>query len=171
MELSGISALSAILKRPVEPRNDALAQRRELSAELQTSCQQLVILLKDSFYRFVPQMSEADFQFSEKKIMDLKADCQHTDGPLQEDDSPILRHLSIDMRFKDFVQSTLDFYKLAQRLKPTLNEYVPDAAALQALSKSEDPTKFIRVLQGELENRLDRVNQEYMKVMALKFSW
>lgn len=171
MELSGISTLSAILKRPIEPRSDALVQRRELSAELQTSCQMLVILLKDAFYKFSPQMSEEDYKFSEKKIMDLKNDCQKVDSPLLEDDSPILQYLAIDMRFKDFVQSCADFYQLALTLKPTLNGAIPDTAALESLRKSEDPTKFIRVLQTELENKVNRINQEYMKVMALKFSW
>ena len=146
---------SAILKRPVEPRNDALAQRREyrrVADQLPAAGDVERFLLQ-----VCPQMSEADFQFSERKSWP-QGGLPAYGWSLREDDSPILRHLSV-ICGSGFRANYSGFYKLAQRLKPTLNEYVPDAAALQALSKSEDPTKFIRVLQGELENKLDRVNR------------
>lgn len=171
MEISGISALRDVLKRPVGPRNDALAQRRELSAELQASCQKLVMLLKDACYKISPQISEEDLKTSGKKIMDLKNDFQQVDGPFLEDESPVLQYLSIDMRFKDFAQSCAVFYRSALILKSIFNEKLPDLAAVEALCKTQDPSKVTSALQGDLEKMLTLVNQEYMKVMVLKFSW
>ena len=53
MEISAISTLNTILKRPIELRNDALAQRRELAAELQENCQKLAIFLKNTLRRLL----------------------------------------------------------------------------------------------------------------------
>lgn len=170
MEIPGISTLSTILKRPIEPRSDALAQRRELSAELQENCQKLAIFLKNTF-RIAKQVNEVDSEASEKKIMNLMDDLKHVDSTFLEEESPVLQHLAIDMRFKDFAKSCADFYQSALNLKQLLNENIPDSIALKALCKEEGLLKVIGVWQGELETMLGRVNQEYMKVMAIKFSW
>lgn len=170
METPGISVLDTILKRPVEPRNDALVQRREQSAELQASCQKLVIFMKNMI-RNAKQASAADSEALEKKITSLLDDLKDVDGAFLETGSPVLQHLDIDMRFKDFAKSCADFYRLALGLKPLLNENIPDSAALKALCKEDAFLKLAGSWVGELEAMLGRVNQEYMKVMALKFSW
>jgi hypothetical protein len=170
MEISGISTLSTILKRPIELRSDALAQRRELAAELQENCQKLAILLKNTF-RIARQANEVDSGDSEKKIMNLMDDLKHVDSTFQEEESPVLQHLAIDMRFKNFAKSCADFYQSALNLKQLLNESIPDSTALKALCKEEGLLKVTGAWQGELETMLGRVNQEYMKVMAIKFSW
>ncbi len=170
MEISGISTLSTILKRPIELRNDALAQRRELAAELQENCQKLAIFLKNAF-RIAKQVNEVDSEDSEKKIMNLMDDLKHMDSTFMEEESPVLQHLAIDMRFKDFAKSCADFYQSALNLKQLLNENIPDSTALKALCNEEGLLKVTGAWQGELETMLGRVNQEYMKVMAIKFSW
>ena len=170
MEIPGISTLSTILKRPIELRSDALAQRRELAAELQENCQKLAIFLKNAF-RMAKQVNEVDSEASEKKIMNLMDDLKPMDSTFLEEESPVLQHLAIDMRFKDFAKSCADFYQSALNLKPLLNENIPDSTALKALSKEEGLLKVTGAWQGELETMLGRVNQEYMKVMAIKFSW
>ncbi len=170
MEISGISTLSTILKRPIELRNDALAQRRELAAELQENCQKLAIFLKNAF-RIANQVNEVDSEDSEKKIMNLMDDLKHMDSTFMEEESPVLQHLAIDMRFKDFAKSCADFYQSALNLKQLLNENIPDSTALKALCNEEGLLKVTGAWQGELETMLGRVNQEYMKVMAIKFSW
>lgn len=171
MEIPGISTLSAIFKRSIEPRSDALIQRRELSAELQENCQKLAILLKGAFRKHAKQVNEVDYGALEKKVMSLMNDFQHVDSTFLEDTSPILQYLAIDMRFKDLAQSSADFYKSALNLKQLLNENVPDSTALEALCKEDGLFNMTNVWQSELETMLNRVNQEYMKVMALKFSW
>ncbi len=170
MEIPGISTLSTILKRPIELRNDTLAQRRELAAELQENCQKLAISLKNTF-RIAKQMNEVDSGVFEKKIMDLMDDLKHVESTFQEEDSPVLWHLAIDMRFKNFAKSCADFYQSVLNLKPLLNENIADSTALKALCKDEGLSKVTGAWQGELETMLGRVNQEYMKVMAIKFSW
>ncbi|CAG9932024.1 hypothetical protein [Candidatus Nitrotoga arctica] len=170
MEIPGISTLSTILKRPIELRNDALAQRRELAAELQENCQKLALFLKNAF-RIAKQVNEVDSEASEKKIMNLIDDLKHMDSTFMEEESPVLQHLAIDMRFKDFAKSCADFYQSALNLKQLLNENIPDSIALKALCKEEGLLKVTGAWQGELETMLARVNQEYMKVMAIKFSW
>ena len=170
MEIPGISTLSTILKRPIEARSDALAQRRELAAELQENCQKLAILLKNAF-RIAKQVNEVDSGASEKKIINLIADFKHVGSPFLEEESPVLQHLAIDMRFKDFAKSCADFYQTALNLKQLLNENIPDSTALKALCKEEGLLKVTGAWQGELETMLGRVNKEYMKVMAIKFSW
>lgn len=170
MEIPGISTLSTILKRPIELRSDALAQRRELAAELQENCQKLAIFLKNAF-RMASQVNEVDSEASEKKIMNLMDDLKPMDSTFMEEESPVLQHLAIDMRFKDFAKSCADFYQSALNLKPLLNENIPDSTALKALSKEEGLLKVTGAWQGELETMLGRVNKEYMKVMAIKFSW
>ena len=170
MEIPGISTLSTILKRPIELRNDALAQRRELAAELQENCQKLAIFLKNAF-RIAKQVNEVDSEASEKKIMNLIDDLKHIDSTFMEEESPVLQHLAIDMRFKDFAKSCADFYQSVLNLKQLLNENIPDSTALNALRKEEGLLKVTGAWQGELETMLGRVNQEYMKVMAIKFSW
>jgi hypothetical protein len=170
MEISGISTLSTILKRPIELRSDTLAQRRELAAELQENCQKLAVLLKSTF-RIASQVSEVDSEASEKKIMNLMDDLKHVDSTFLEEESPVLQHLAIDMRFKDFAKSCADFYQSALNLKQLLNENIPDSIALKALCNEEGLLKVTGAWQGELETMLGRVNQEYMKVMAIKFSW
>ena len=170
MEITGISTLSTILKRPLEVRSDTLAQRRELAAELQENCQKLAIFLKNAF-RIAKQVKEVDSEDSEKKIMNLMAEFKHMEGTFMEEDSPVLQHLAIDMRFKDFAKSCADFYQSALNLKQLLNENIPDSTALKALRQEEGLLKVTGAWQGELETMLGRVNQEYMKVMAIKFSW
>lgn len=170
MEIPGISTLSTILKRPIELRSDTLAQRRELAAELQENCQKLAIFLKNAF-RIAKQVKEVDSEVSEKKIMNLIDELKHMDSTFMEEDSPVLQHLAIDMRFKDLAKSCADFYQSALNLKQLLNENIPDSIALKALCKDEGLSKVTGAWQGELETMLGRVNQEYMKVMALKFSW
>jgi len=170
MEIPGISTLSTILKRPIELRSDALAQRRELAAELQENCQKLAIFLKNAF-RIAKQVNEVDSEASEKKIMNLIDELKHMDSTFMEEESPVLQHLAIDMRFKDLAKSCADFYQSALNLKQLLNENIPDSTALKALCKDEGLSKVIGAWQGELETMLGRVNQEYMKVMAIKFSW
>jgi hypothetical protein len=170
MEISGISTLSTILKRPIELRNDALAQRRELAAELQENCQKLAIFLKNAF-RIAKQMNEVDSEASEKKIMNLMDELKPMESTFTEEESPVLQHLAIDMRFKDFAKSCADFYQSVLNLKQLLNENIPDSTALNALRKEEGLLKVTGAWQGELETMLGRVNQEYMKVMAIKFSW
>ena len=170
MEIPGISTLSTILKRPIEVRSDTLAQRRELAAELQENCQKLAIFLKNAF-RIAKQVKEVDSEDSEKKIMNLMAEFKHMEGTFMEEDSPVLQHLAIDMRFKDFAKSCADFYQSALNLKQLLNENIPDSTALKALRQEEGLLKVTGAWQGELETMLGRVNQEYMKVMAIKFSW
>ena len=170
MEIPGISTLSTILKRPIELRSDTLAQRRELAAELQENCQKLAIFLKNAF-RIAKQVNEVDSEASEKKIMNLMDDLKHMDSTFMEEESPVLQHLAIDMRFKDFAKSCADFYQSALNLKQLLNENIPDSIALKALCKEEGLLKVTGAWQGELETMLGRVNQEYMKVMAIKFSW
>ena len=170
MEIPGISTLSTILKRPIELRSDTLAQRRELAAELQENCQKLAIFLKNAF-RMAKQVNEVDSEASEKKIMNLMDDLKHMDSTFMEEESPVLQHLAIDMRFKDFAKSCADFYQSALNLKQLLNENIPDSIALKALCKEEGLLKVTGAWQGELETMLGRVNQEYMKVMAIKFSW
>jgi len=179
MEMSGIAALNTILKRPVERRSDDLAHRRELAAELQENCQKLAILLKDAFRKIPKQVNEVDYGISEKKITNLMNDFQQVDDTFMEEqphdmtkiESPVLVYLSIDMRFKDFAKSCADFYKVALNLKSLLNENIPDSAALDALLKEGGLSNVTSTWQGGLETMLDRVNQEYMKVMAIKFSW
>ena len=170
MEISGISTLSTILKRPIELRNDALAQRRELAAELQENCQKLAIFLKNTF-RIAKQVKEVDSEASEKKIMNLMDELKHMDSTFMEEESPVLQHLAIDMRFKDFAKSCADFYQSALNLKQPLNENISDSKDLKALCKEGGLLKVTGAWQGELETMLERVNQEYMKVMAIKFSW
>lgn len=170
MEIPGISTLSTILKRPIELRSDTLAQRRELAAELQENCQKLAIFLKNAF-RIAKQVNEVDSEASEKKIMNLMDDLKHMDSTFLEEESPVLQHLAIDMRFKDFAKSCADFYQSVLNLKQLLNENIPDSIALKALCKEEGLLKVTGAWQGELETMLGRVNQEYMKVMAIKFSW
>jgi len=170
MEIPGISTLSTILKRPIELRSDALAQRRELAAELQENCQKLAIFLKNAF-RIAKQVNEVDSEASEKKIMNLMDELKHMDSTFLEEESPVLWHLAIDMRFKDFAKSCADFYQSALNLKQLLNENIPDSTALKALCKEEGLLKVTGAWQGQLETMLGRVNQEYMKVMAIKFSW
>lgn len=171
METTGISTLSTILKRPIELRNDALAQRRELAAELQENCQKLVIFLKNTF-RIAKQMNEVDSEeASVKKIMKLMDDLKPMESTFLEEESPVLQHLAIDMRFKDFAKSCADFYQSALNLKQLLSENIPDSTALKDLCKEEGLLKVTSAWQGELEKMLGRVNQEYMKVMAIKFSW
>lgn len=170
MEMPGISTLSTILKRPIELRNDTLAQRRELAAELQEICQKLATSLKNTF-RIAKQMNEVDSGVFEKKIMDLMDDLKHVESTFQEEDSPVLWHLAIDMRFKNFAKSCADFYQSVLNLKQLLNDNIADSTALKALCKDEGLSKVTGAWQGELETMLGRVNQEYMKVMAVKFSW
>jgi len=170
MEIPGISTLSTILKRPIELRSDALAQRRELAAELQENCQKLAIFLKNAF-RIAKQVNEVDSEASEKKIMNLMDELKHMDSTFLEEESPVLWHLAIDMRFKDFAKSCADFYQSALNLKQLLNENIPDSTDLKALCKEEGLLKVTGAWQGQLETMLGRVNQEYMKVMAIKFSW
>jgi len=170
METPGISTLSTILKRPVELRSDALAQRRELAAELQENCQKLATFLKNTL-RIVKNGNEVDPEATEKKIMNLMEDLKQVDSTFLEEDSPVLWHLAIDMRFKDFSKNCADFYQSALNLKQLLNENIPDSTALKALCKEEGLSKVTGAWQGELETMLGRVNQEYMKVMAIKFSW
>lgn len=170
MEIPGISTLSTILKRPIELRSDTLAQRRELAAELQENCQKLAIFLKNAF-RIAKQVKEVDSEASEKKIMNLIDELKHMDSTFMEEESPVLQHLAIDMRFKDLAKSCADFYQSALNLKQLLNENIPDSTALKALCKDEGLSKVTGAWQGELETMLGRVNQEYMKVMAIKFSW
>lgn len=170
MEISGISTLSTILKRPIELRSDALAQRREMAAELQENCQKLTTSLKNTF-RIAIQVNEVDSEASEKKIMNLMDDLKHVDSTFLEEESPVLQHLAIDMRFKDFAKSCADFYQSALNLKQLLNENIPDSTALKALCKEEGLLKVTGAWQGELETMLGCVNKEYMKVMAIKFSW
>jgi len=170
MEIAGISTLSTILKRPIELRSDALAQRREMAAELQENCQKLAIFLKNAF-RIAKQVNEVDSEASEKKIMNLMDDLKHVDSTFLEEESPVLQHLAIDMRFKDFAKSCADFYQSVLNLKQLLNENIPDSTALKALCKEEGLLKVTGAWQGELETMLGRVNKEYMKVMAIKFSW
>lgn len=170
MEIPGISTLSTILKRPIELRSDALAQRREMAAELQANCQKLATSLKNTF-RIAKQVNEADSAASEKKIMNLMDDLKHVDSTFMEEDSPVLWHLAIDMRFKDFAKSCADFYQSVLNLKPILNENIADSTVLKSLCKDEGLSKVTGAWQGELETMLGRVNQEYMKVMAIKFSW
>jgi hypothetical protein len=170
MEMPGISTLSTILKRPIELRNDTLAQRRELAAELQEICQKLATSLKNTF-RIAKQMNEADAGVFEKKIMNLMDDLKLVESTFQEEDSPVLWHLAIDMRFKNFAKSCADFYQSVLNLKPLLNENIADSTALKALCKDEGLSKVTGAWQDELETMLGRVNQEYMKVMAVKFSW
>jgi|GEM_PF-1424230 len=171
METPVISTLSTILKRPIEPRSDALIQRRELAAELQENCQKLAIYLKGAFRKQAKQVNEVDSGALEKKVMNLMNDFQHVDSTFQEDTSPILQYLAIDMRFKDLAQSSADFYKLALDLKKLLNENVPDSAALENLCKEDGLSKMTSAWQSKLDTMLNTVNQEYMKVMALQFSW
>jgi len=171
MEILGISTLSTILKRPIEARNDALAQRRELAAELQINCQKLAIFLKGTLRKLGKQVNEVDSGASEKQIMNLMDEFKQVDSKFLEEDSPVLQHLAIDMRFKDFAKSCADFYQSALNLKQLLNENIPDSIALEALCKGEGLLKVTGAWQGELEAMLERVNQEYMKVMAIKFSW
>lgn len=169
MEIPGISTLSTILKRPTDPRNDALIQRRELAAELQQNCQKLAVLLKGAFRKHT---KEVDSEALEKKIMNLMNDFQHVDSTFHEDTSPILQYLAIDMRFKDVAQSSADFYKSALKLQQLLNKNIPDSTALEALCKEEDGLyNMTSAWQTELEAMMSRVNEDYMKVMALKFSW
>lgn len=168
MEVSVISTLSNILKRPIEPRSDALNQRRELAAELQENCQKLTIFLKGAFRK---NANQVDSGASEKKIMNLMNDLQHVDSTFHEDTSPILQYLSIDMRFKDIAQSSADFYKLVLDLKTLLNENVPDSNALEALSKEDGLFTMTSAWQSKLDKMLTTVNQDYMKVMALQYSW
>lgn len=170
MEIPGISTLSTILKRPIELRSDALAQRRELAAELQENCQKLAIFFKNAF-RIAKQVNEVDSEASEKKIMNLMDELKHMDSTFLEEESPVLWHLAIDMRFKDFAKSCADFYQSALNLKQLLNENIPDSTAFKALCKEEGLLKVTGAWQGQLETMLGRVNQEYMKVMAIKFSW
>ena len=170
MEVSGISTLSTILKRPIELRSDALVQRREMAAELQGNCQKLAIFLKKTL-RIDKQANEVDFEAAEKKIMSLMDDLKQVGSTFQEEESPVLWHLAIDMRFKDFAKNCADFYQLILNLKQLLNENIPDSSALKALCKEEGLLKVTEAWQGELETMLGRVNQEYMKVMAIKFSW
>ena len=170
MEIPGISTLSIILKRPIELRSDALAQRRELAAELQENCQKLAIFLKNAF-RMAKQVNEVDSEASEKKIMNLMDDLKHVGSTFLEEESPVLWHLAIDMRFKNFAKSCADFYQSVLNLKQLLNENIPDSTALNALCKEEGLLKVTGAWQSELETMMGRVNQEYMKVMALKFSW
>ncbi len=170
MEMPGISTLSTILKRPMELRSDALAQRRELAAELQANCQKLATSLKNTF-RITKQMNEVDSAAFEKNIMNLMDDLKQVESTFQEEDSPVLWHLAIDMRFKDFAKSCADFYQSVLNLKPILNENIADSTALKALCKEDGLLKVTGAWQGELETTMGRVNQEYMKVMAVKFSW
>ena len=170
MEIPGISTLSTILKRPIEVRSDALAQRRELAAELQENCQKLATSLKNTF-RIAKQVNEVDSGVFENKIMNLMDDLKHVEGTFPEEDSPVLWHLAIDMRFKNFAKSCADFYQSALNLKQLLNENIPDSTALKALCKDEGLSKVTGAWQNELETIMGHVNQEYMKVMALKFSW
>lgn len=170
METPGISTLSTILKRPVELRSDALAQRRELAAELQENCQKLATVLKNTL-RIVKNGNEVDPEATEKKIMNLMEDLKQVDSTFLEEDSPVLWHLAIDMRFKDFSKNCAAFYQSALNLKQLLNEKIPDSTALKALCKEEGLSKVTGAWQSELETMLGRVNQEYMKVMAIKFSW
>lgn len=170
MEMPGISTLSTILKRPIELRNDTLAQRRELAAELQDNCQKLATSLKNTF-RIAKQVNEVDAEACEKKIMNLMDDLKQVESTFQEEDSPVLWHLAIDMRFKDFAKSCADFYQSVLNLKQLLNDNIADSTALKALCKDEGLSKVTGAWQGELEKMLGRVNQEYMKVMAVKFSW
>ncbi|RFC37028.1 MAG: hypothetical protein DID92_2727743336 [Candidatus Nitrotoga sp. SPKER] len=170
MEISEISTLSTILKRLIEPRSDALAQRRELAAELQESCQKLAIHLKSTF-RIASQASEVDSGASEKKMMSLMDDLKNVDSIFLEEESSILLYLAIDWRFKDFAKSCADFYKSVLNLKQLLNENIPDSTALKALNKEDGLLKLTGAWQEELKIMLERVNQEYMKVMVIKFSW
>ena len=170
MEITGISTLSTILKRPLEVRSDTLAQRRELAAELQENCQKLAIFLKNTF-RIAKQVNEVDFGVFEKKIMSLMDDLKNVDSTFPEEDSPVLWHLAIDMRFKNFAKSCADFYQSVLNLKQLLNENIPDSTALNVLCKEEGLLKVTGTWQGELETMMGRINQEYMKVMAIKFSW
>ncbi|MBL0039297.1 MAG: hypothetical protein IPP36_12850 [Nitrosomonadales bacterium] len=66
MEVSGISTLSTILKRPIELRSDALVQRREMAAELQGNCQKLAIFLKKTL-RIAKQANEVDLKPLKRK--------------------------------------------------------------------------------------------------------
>ena len=170
MEIPGISTLSTILKRPIEVRSDTLAQRRELAAELQENCQKLATSLKNTF-RIAKQVNEVDSGVFENKIMNLMDDLKHVEGTFPEEDSPVLWHLAIDMRFKNFAKSCADFYQSVLNLKQLLNENIPDSTALKALCKDEGLSKVTGAWQSELETKMGHVNQEYMKVMALKFSW
>ncbi|MEO6422839.1 MAG: hypothetical protein ABIR84_09225 [Candidatus Nitrotoga sp.] len=170
MEVSGISTLSAILKRPTEPRSDALAQRRELAAELQENCQKLAISLKKAF-RIGKQVDEVDYGAFEKSIQNLMDDFKQVDSTFLEEESQILLYLAIDWRFKDFAQSCADFFKLALNLKQLFNENISDSTALKALCNEEGLLKLTGAWLADLETMMDRVNQEYMKVMVIKFSW
>jgi hypothetical protein len=126
--------------------------------------------LKNTF-RIAKQANEVDFDAAEKKIMDLMDNLKQVDSTFQEEDSPVLWHLAIDMRFKDFAKSCANFYQSVLNLKPILNENIADSTVLKALCKDEGLSKVTGAWQGELETMLGRVNQEYMKVMAIKFSW
>jgi hypothetical protein len=167
MDIPGLSTLYAILKRHIEVKNDALAQRQELAHGLLENCQKWSEALLSTFDAAVKRWENEGQQAAEREIVAQEEDFMKLQYWSLEHDSPILLFLKQDDRFKPFVASCAGFYTSALSVKRLVYGQIEEAPGDFVYAQKEDVTRMVKAWHSEVERMLRDVSLNHMKVMVL----
>lgn len=167
MDIPGLSTLYAILKRDIERKNDILTQRKDLAEQLLKNCQAWAQVLLTTFDTAIERWRVEGREAAEREIMDQQNDFMKLDYWSLGTESPILRFLDEDERFKPFVASCIDFYQSALSVKRLVWGQIEDHPGHYITSHETDVGVMVALWKAEVERMLHDVSLQHMAVKVL----
>lgn len=168
LQIPGLSTLYAILKRDIEHQNNQLRQRKELAKELHENCRKWSDLLVNSFSTVFKFLEANGKEAAEKEINSLMSDFLELNYRALEKESPIIRFLRKDKRFKSFAETCIKFYNSALDIKWIVYGEVEAHHGLLVDIENKDLDDRVRIYQQEVRAVFERVNYAYMETQIIR---
>jgi len=157
-----VNALYEILKLSIEAVHQKFRSRKEMASELHQNCERWSWLLVATFDNAVERWTTEGPEAAEKEIIELETDFLQLDYRSLRQDSPIIRHLHNDDRFRAFAEACCAFYKSALDIKIIVHGEI-EGRTLQ----DTDVGTMTRLWKEQVRNMLEKVRREWGNIQTL----
>jgi hypothetical protein len=167
MDIPGLSTLYAILKRNIELKNDVVAQRKELAAELYQNCRKWTEILIETFDKASLDWARKGKDAALKEVEKQIDDFMKLDYWSLESNSPILRFLREDKRFETYARSCANFYLAALDLKRLVYGGIEDHPGHKVTLGDVGVQRMFQLWKEELEAMLQDVSMRHNEIRTI----
>lgn len=162
-----VNTLYNIHKRQIERSNDILDQRKKISEDLKNNCHQWSKLLLDYFEESILIGQERGKDAALRHIDILILDIHNLDYWSLKADSTLLSFLDEDKRFRNFVNSCMNFYDSALDIKPIVYGSLQNHKNEYISIHDSDIKVVIATYRSKIEQMLTSVMQNYHAIQII----
>ena len=168
ISIPGLSTLYAIFKRDIDVKNDRLEYRRELAKELYDNCREWSKLLLEYFDQALAKWMEEGKGAAMHKILELEDDFHQLNYNSLKEDSPIIRHLQKDRRFKGFSDSCCEFYQSALGVKRIVYGDIKNKQGEYISLNDVEIDEMVSLWKDEVRGILNEITYKWMEIQTIE---